>query len=91
MLFRSTGDVAEELGFGLGERPVIVIDVDSLSLAADKGIRVRDVITEIDQERITSLPHFVRSVSNLEAGRSALFWLWRADSGVDVRALRIPQ
>ncbi len=86
-----TGDVAEELGFGLGERPVIVIDVDSLSLAADKGIRVRDVITEIDQERITSLPHFVRSVSNLEAGRSALFWLWRADSGVDVRALRIPQ
>ena len=84
-----TGEVAEELGFGPEEKPVVVVRVDSLSQAAEKGIQVRDIITEIDQERITSTQHFMRSISTLEKGRSALFWLWRPDRGVDVRALRM--
>ena len=84
-----TGEVAEELGFGREERPVVVVKVDSLSQAAEKGIQVRDIITEIDQERITSTQHFMQSISTLEKGRSALFWLWRPDRGVDVRALRM--
>ena len=84
-----TGEVAEELGFGPEEKPVVVIEVDSLSQAAEKGIQVRDIITEINQERITSTQHFMRSISTLEKGRSALFWLWRPDRGVDVRALRM--
>jgi len=86
-----TRAVAEELGFDISEGPVVVTEVDPLSPAADKGIKVRDVITEIDQERVTSLPQFVRSISSLEEGRSALFWFWRSQSGVDVRALRMPQ
>ena len=84
-----TDEVAEELGFGPEEKPVVVIEVDSLSQAAEKGIQVRDIITEINQERITSTQHFMRSISTLEKGRSALFWLWRPDRGVDVRALRM--
>lgn len=84
-----TREVAEELGFGPEEKPVVVIEVDSLSQAAKKGIQVRDIITEINQERITSTQHFMRSISTLEKGRSALFWLWRPDRGVDVRALRM--
>ena len=79
------------MGFDTGEGPVVVTAVDSLSPAADKGIKVRDVITEIDQERVTSLPQFVRVLSSLEEGRSALFWFWRSENGVDVRALRMPQ
>jgi serine protease Do len=86
-----TPAVAEELGFDTGEGPVVVTAVDSLSPAAHKGIKVRDVITEIDQERVTSLPQFVRVLSSLEEGRSALFWFWRSENGVDVRALRMPQ
>ena len=84
-----TNEVAQELGFGPEEKPVVVIEVDSLSQAAEKGIQVRDIITEIDRERITSPQHFMRLVSTVEKGRSALFWLWRSDRGVDVRALRM--
>ena len=84
-----TNEVAQELGFGPEEKPVVVIEVDSLSQAAQKGIQVRDIITEIDRERITSPQHFMRLVSTVEQGRSALFWLWRSDRGVDVRALRM--
>ncbi len=86
-----TLEIAEELGFDPGEGPVIVIEVDPSGPAADKGIQVHDVITEIDQQRITSMRQFVRSISHLEEGRSALFWFWRAESGggIDVRALRI--
>ena len=84
-----TGEVAEELGFRPKEKPVVVAQVDSLSQAAEKGIKVHDIIIEIDQERITSTHHFMRSISTLEKGRSALFWLWRPDRGVDVRALRM--
>ena len=86
-----TPAVAEELGFDASEGPVVVTAVEPLSPAADKGIKVRDVITEIDQERVTSLPQFVRVLSSLEEGRSALFWFWRSENGVDVRALRMPQ
>ena len=85
------GELAAELGFEQGEEPVVVVEVDPEGLAADKGIQVRDVITEVDQERVTSLEQFVRFVSELEEGQSALFWFWRPETGIDVRALRIPE
>ena len=85
------GELAAELGFERGEGPVVVVEVDPKGLAADKGIQVRDVITEVDQERVTSLEQFVRFVSGLEEGQSALFWLWRPNTGIDVRLLRIPE
>ena len=85
------GERASELGFEQGEEPVVVVEVDPEGLAADKGIQVRDVITEVDQERVTSLEQFVRFVSELEEGQSALFWFWRPETGIDVRALRIPE
>ncbi len=85
------GELAAELGFAQGEEPVVVVEVDPEGLAADKGIQVRDVITEVDQERVTSLEQFVRSVSELEEGLFALFWFWRPDTGIEARALRIPE
>ena len=85
------GELAAELGFAQGEEPVVVVEVDPEGLAADKGIQVRDVITEVDQERVTSLEQFVRFVSELEEGQSAFFWFWRPDTGIEVRALRIPE
>ena len=85
------GELAAELGFEQGEEPVVVIEVDPEGLAADKGIQVRDVITEVDQERVTSLEQFVRFVSELEEGQSAFFWFWRPETGIEVRALMIPE
>ena len=85
------GELAAELGFEQGEEPVVVVEVDPEGLAADKGIQVRDVITEVDQERVTSLEQFVRFVSGLEEGQSALFWFWRPETGINVRTLKIPE
>ncbi len=84
-------ELAAELGFAQGEEPVVVVEVDPEGLAADKGIQVRDVITEVDQERVTSLEQFVRFVSELEERQFAFFWFWRPGTGIEVRALRIPE
>lgn len=85
------GELAAELGFEQGEKPVVVVEVNPQGLAADKGIQVRDVITEVDQERVTSLKQFVRFVSGLEEGQYAFFWLWRPATGIEVRALEISE
>ena len=84
-----TSEIAAELGFLGGEEIIVVVDIESESPAAAKGIRVYDVITEVDQYHVSSMDEFVRFVSRLEAGKSALFWFWRRDRGIDVRALRI--
>jgi len=84
-------ELAAELDFARGEEPVMVVEVDPEGLAADKGIQANDVITEVDQERVTSLEQFVRSVSELEEGQFAFFWFWRPATGIEVRALKIPE
>ena len=85
-----TDEIAAELGFSEDE-VVVVTDVDPAGPAATKDIRVSDVITEIDDRRIDSIDSFFRSVSQLEPGEFALFWLWRPQRGIDVRALRIAE
>lgn len=81
-------DTAKQLG-----RPqaagVVVVDIDPRSAAADRGLRIDDIIMEIDRSDITSAEDFVRTVARLESGQSALFWFWRRDAGMDVRALPI--
>ena len=84
-----TDAVAAELGFDQAEQIVVVASVVADGLAATKGIRIHDVITEVDQQPITSLKQFTHFVAELEAGRSALFWFWRLEDGIGVRALRI--
>ena len=86
-----TDEIAAQLGFSEDEAVVVVVDVDPAGLAATKDIRVSDVITEVDDRRIDSFDTFFRSVSQLEVGESALFWLWRPQRGIDVRALRIAE
>ena len=81
--------VAAQLGFADAEQIVVVTAVQAEGPAATKGIRINYVITEVDQERISWLQQFTRFVSGLEAGKAALFWFWRQDEGIDVRALRI--
>ena len=84
-----TAEVAAELGYDAEQHVVVVVDVDPAGPAASKGIRVSDVITEIDDQPIRSFDAFLRSISELETGTSALFWFWRPERGIDVRALRI--
>jgi serine protease Do len=84
-------EVAAELGFVDDEHAIVVTAVDPDGPAAAKGITMHDVITEVDQQRITSLKVFMRFISQLQEDESALFWLWRQNEGVEMRALRIPQ
>lgn len=84
-----TEQVARRLELHRGAIAVVVVDIDPHSAAAERGLQINDVITEIDQLKVESLDEFMRFVSHLEAGKSALFWFWRRDQGVDVRALPI--
>ncbi len=82
-------DIAEQLGLLDEGHAVVIVDVDPDGLAAAKGMRIDDIITNIDQTTITTIDEFVRSVSGLKRGESALFWLWHQERGIDVRAMRI--
>ena len=82
-------DVARELGLANNQHAVVVVDIDPRGPAALRGIHVDDIITEIDRSTVESPEEFVRFVSRLEVGESALFWFWRHEVGIDVRALPI--
>jgi serine protease Do len=84
-----TPQVADQLGFSPDDRPVVIAEVQSEGPAASRGLEARDVITEVDQHRVTSLEELSRLVAGLEPGKSALFWVWRSDQGIDVRSLKI--
>ena len=70
---------------------VVITAVDPDGPAGEKDLRVDDIITEIDGTAIDSLEDFARTVSRLEPGQSALFWVWRSGRGVDVCFLRIEE
>ena len=84
-----TREIAADLGFSDGEKPVAVVEIDDGGPAAEKGVQLFDIITEIDREHVTSTEHLFELISMLETDKSALFWIWRKERGVDVRALRI--
>ena len=84
-----SGDIAEQLGLDHESQAVVIVDVDPDGLAATKGMKIDDIITNIDQTTIASVDVLVRLVSDLKPGESALFWLWHQERGIDVRAMRI--
>jgi serine protease Do len=84
-----TDEIAAELGFEKEEQAVIVTAVEPDGAAAAKGIKPQDLLTGIDQQRITSEQQCAHFISGLEQDKAALFWFWRQDQGFEVRALRI--
>ena len=81
-------EVASQLQYKQGETAVVVAGLEPDGEASSKGIRLGDVITDVDRERVTSLSQFLQFVAQLEREQAALFWLWRSGEGVSVRALR---
>ena len=86
-----TKEVAAELNLGDYVNPVAVVEVKADSPADREGIQVNDVIAGIDHQRIKSIEHLVHSISTLERGRAALFWLWRPREGIEVRVFRVTE
>jgi S1-C subfamily serine protease len=67
----------------------MVVSVDPDGPAASRGLAADDLITEVDQQRITSPEQLHRALSTVETDQGALFWLWRPGQGVDLRILPI--
>ena len=75
---------------GKDVKGVIVLQVDPASPAAEKGVKVGDVIVEVAQEAVTSLDDVAKSVDKVtKAGRKAV--LLRLEDGKgDLRFVAVP-
>ena len=69
-------------GIGKDVKGVIVLEVDPASPAAEKGVKVGDVIVEVAQEAVTSLDDIAKSVDKVKkAGRKAVLLRARGRQG----------
>ncbi|MBL7107577.1 MAG: DegQ family serine endoprotease [Phycisphaerae bacterium] len=67
-----TDEIAEQLGY-VGEKGVVVTDVEQGSLAAEAGIRPGTLIVEVDRKRIEDVKDFEKALEKAEeAGKMLL-------------------
>ncbi len=86
-------DLAGESARRRGNREregVVVTAVESGSPAEQAGIRVGDVILEIDRKRIAGIQDFRQTVGKLKKGSGILFLIRREDTTIFL-ALRLPR
>jgi serine protease Do len=78
--------------FNLGKdiKGIVVLEIDPASPAAEKGVKVGDVIVEVAQDAVTSLDDITKSVDKVKkAGRKAV--LLRLEDGKgDLRFVAVP-
>jgi serine protease Do len=77
-------------GIGKDIKGVIVVEIDSASPAAEKGVKVGDVIVEAAQEAVASIDDVAKSVDKVKkAGRKSV--LLRLEDGKgDLRFVAVP-
>jgi serine protease Do len=85
-----TDELRAKHKLGKEVKGVIVLEVDPASPAAEKGVKVGDVIVEAAQDAVTSLDDIAKSVDKVKkAGRKAV--LLRLESGKgDLRFVAVP-
>jgi serine protease Do len=83
-------ELREKHGIGKDIKGVIVLEVDPASPAAEKGVKVGDVIVEVAQEAVSSLDDIAKNVDKVKkAGRKAV--LLRVEDGKgDLRFVAVP-
>jgi serine protease Do len=83
-------ELREKHGIGKDIKGVIVLEVDPASPAAEKGVKVGDVIVEVAQEAVASLDDIAKGVDKVKkAGRKAV--LLRLEDGKgDLRFVAVP-
>jgi len=75
-----TDELRTKHNLGKDIKGVIVVEVDPASPAAERGVKVGDVIVEVAQDAVTSLDDIVKSVDKVKkAGRKAV--LLRLEDG----------
>jgi len=83
-------ELREKHGIGKDVKGVIVLEVDQASPAAEKGVKVGDVIVEVAQEAVTSLDDIAKNVDKVKkAGRKAVV-LRLEDGKGDLRFVAVP-
>ena len=71
-----TSENAKELKLP-AERGVVVADVTKDSPAAKAGLKEKDVITEVNGQRVEGAAQFRRMIHEIPAGRTAQLTVWR--------------
>ena len=75
-----TDELREKNGLGKEVKGVIVLEVDPASPAAEKGVKVGDVIVEVAQDAVASIDDVTKGIDKVKkAGRKAV--LLRLESG----------
>jgi serine protease Do len=83
-------ELRDKHGIGKDVKGIIVLEVDQASPAAEKGVKVGDVIVEVAQEAVSSLDDIAKNVDKVKkAGRKAV--LLRLEDGKgDLRFVAVP-
>jgi serine protease Do len=85
-----TDELRTKHNLGKDTKGVIVLEVDPASPAAEKGVKVGDVIVEAAQDAVTSIDDVNKSVDKVKkAGRKAVL-LRLEDSKGDLRFVAVP-
>ncbi len=75
-----TSEMAER--FNLGDTSgVVVVEVESDSKGAEAGVRVGDIIKEINHEVIETAKDYKEAVEKIKIGESVNFFIWRRNAG----------
>ncbi len=60
---------------------VVVVDVAADSKAAEAGVRVGDIIKEVNHQSIESVSQFTEAVREAKSGDTIQFFVWRRNAG----------
>lgn len=82
-----TSDLAKNLGIPAETKGVVVRSVEAGTPASRAGIQEKDVITEIDDQPITSVASYSKAVRKLKSGDTAIVVIQR---GEESRILEMP-
>jgi serine protease Do len=68
--------------FNLGEAAgVVVVEVETDSKGSEAGVRVGDIIKEINHEVVETVKDYKEAVQKIEAGESVNLFIWRKNAG----------
>jgi serine protease Do len=75
-----TSEMAQR--FNLGETAgVVVVGVESDSKGSEAGVRVGDIIKEINHQEIETVEDYTAAVQKIKAGESVNLFIWRKNAG----------
>ncbi len=85
-----TEDVREQFGLGPQAKGVVVTEIDPKSAAAEKNIRVGDVIVEAQEMQILAPDDLAERIDNIKKSGGNTILLLVEDARGEVRTISVP-